>query len=82
MMPCETFAPGDVRAAVGAGYRAERLVSVGAAPVNASRHIEYGFGEVSIPLMGAQTARTNVEVGRTHSQGSNVGRLIVGANGE
>jgi iron complex outermembrane recepter protein len=56
--PVISLPSGDVRAAVGAGYRAERLVSVGAAPVNASRHIEYGFGEVSIPLMGAQMART------------------------
>src|SRR5271156_1581354 len=40
--PVISLPSGDVRVAVGGGYRAERLVSEEAAPVAASRHIEYG----------------------------------------
>jgi iron complex outermembrane recepter protein len=56
--PVISLPSGDVRAAVGGGYRTERLVSEEFDPVTASRHIEYGFSEVTLPLIGAQTART------------------------
>jgi outer membrane receptor protein involved in Fe transport len=59
--PVISLPSGDVRAAVGAGYRAERIVSEALAPVIASRHIEYGFGEVSLPLIGAQTAQRGAQ---------------------
>lgn len=52
---------GDVRAAVGAGYRSEGLVSEAVLKVTASRHVEYGFAEVALPLIGAQTARTGAQ---------------------
>jgi iron complex outermembrane receptor protein len=59
--PIISLPSGDVRAAVGAGYRAERLLAEGAAPVTSSRHIQYGFGEVSLPLIGAQTAQRGAQ---------------------
>ena len=56
---------GGVRTAVGAGYRKEQLdyegVNVVSAGVHASRHLEYGFGEAMLPLIGAQTARTGAQ---------------------
>ena len=63
--PIISIPSGDVRAAVGAGYRSERLdsasfITIGTvnetAQVAASRHLKYGFGEVTVPLIGAQTA--------------------------
>lgn len=59
--PVISLPSGDVRAAVGVGYRSERLVSEETDPVTAGRHIEYGFGEVTLPLIGAQTARTGAQ---------------------
>ena len=56
--PVISLPSGDVRAAVGAGYRTERLVSEEFNPATAGRHLEYGFGELTLPLIGAQTART------------------------
>jgi outer membrane receptor protein involved in Fe transport len=56
--PVISLPSGDVRAAIGGGYRSEGLVSEALASVTASRHIEYGFSEVTVPLIGAQTART------------------------
>jgi iron complex outermembrane receptor protein len=55
--PVISLPSGDVRAAVGGGYRSESLVSEALAPANVGRHLEYGFGEVTLPLIGAQTAR-------------------------
>jgi iron complex outermembrane receptor protein len=59
--PVISLPSGDVRAAVGGGYRTERLVSEQYDPVTASRHIEYGFSEVTLPLIGAETARTGAQ---------------------
>ena len=59
--PVISLPSGDVRAAVGGGYRAERIVSEALAPVIASRHIEYGFGEVTLPLIGAQIAQRGAQ---------------------
>jgi iron complex outermembrane recepter protein len=59
--PVISLPSGDVRAAVGGGYRAERIVSEALAPVIASRHIEYGFGEITLPLIGAQTAQRGAQ---------------------
>jgi iron complex outermembrane recepter protein len=59
--PVISLPSGDVRAAVGAGYRSERLVSEETDPVTAGRHIEYVFSEVTLPLIGAQTARTGAQ---------------------
>ena len=59
--PIFSIPSGDVRAAVGAGYRSEGLVSEAVLSVTASRHIEYGFGEVTLPIIGAQTARTGAQ---------------------
>jgi iron complex outermembrane recepter protein len=59
--PVISLPSGNVRAAVGGGYRSEGLVSEEFDPVTASRHIEYGFGEVTLPLIGAQTARTGAQ---------------------
>jgi outer membrane receptor protein involved in Fe transport len=56
--PVISLPSGDVRAAVGAGYRTERLVSEEFNPATAGRHLEYGFGELTLPLIRAQTART------------------------
>ncbi len=54
--PVLSLPSGEVRAALGGGYRTERLVSEASDSANASRHIEYGFGEVTVPLIGAETA--------------------------
>jgi len=59
--PVFSLPSGDVRAAFGGGYRTERLVSEASDSANASRHIEYGFGEVTLPLIGAQTARAGAQ---------------------
>jgi iron complex outermembrane receptor protein len=59
--PVISLPSGDVRAAVGGGYRSEGLVSEALAPANAGRHLEYGFGEVTLPLIGAQTARRGAQ---------------------
>jgi outer membrane receptor protein involved in Fe transport len=59
--PVISIPSGDVRAAVGGGYRTERLVSEEFDPVTASRHLEYGFAEVTLPLIGAQAARTSAQ---------------------
>jgi iron complex outermembrane receptor protein len=59
--PVVSLPSGDVRAAIGAGYRSERLVSEGDVSVTADRHLEYGFGEVTLPLIGAQTARAGAQ---------------------
>ena len=65
--PIVSLPSGDVRAAVGAGYRSEGLVSANlitigtvneTGPVTGSRHLKYGFGELTLPLIGAQSART------------------------
>jgi iron complex outermembrane receptor protein len=59
--PIFSMPSGDVRAAVGAGYRSEGLVSEAVLAVTASRHLEYGFGEVTLPLIGDQTARKGAQ---------------------
>ena len=59
--PIFSIPSGDVRAAVGAGYRSEGLVSEAINSVTASRHLDYGFAEVTLPLIGAQTARTGAQ---------------------
>jgi iron complex outermembrane recepter protein len=52
---------GDVRAAVGVGYRAERLDSEELDLAKASRHLNYGLVELELPLIGAPTARAGVQ---------------------
>ena len=59
--PVISLPSGDVRAAVGAGYRTERLVSEEFDPVTASRHIEYGFSELTLPLIGPKAARKGAQ---------------------
>ena len=59
--PVISLPSGDVRAAVGGGYRSERLVSEALAPATAGRHLGYGFGEVTLPLIGAQTTRRGAQ---------------------
>ena len=63
--PVISLPSGDIRAAVGAGYRTEQLdyegVNVASCCIHPSRHLEYGFGEVTLPLIGAQTARTGAQ---------------------
>jgi iron complex outermembrane receptor protein len=59
--PIFSMPSGDVRTAVGAGYRSEGLVSEAVLAVTASRHLEYGFGEVTLPLIGDQTARKGAQ---------------------
>src|SRR5271165_570309 len=48
--PVFSIPSGNIRAAVGAGYRSEGLVSEAVLSVTASRHIEYGFAEVTLPI--------------------------------
>ncbi len=63
--PVISLPSGGVRTAVGAGYRTEQLdyggVNIVSAGVHPRRHLEYGYGEVTLPLIGAQTARTGAQ---------------------
>jgi iron complex outermembrane recepter protein len=60
--PVISIPSGDVRAAIGAGYRSEGLDSLGdVLRVTADRRIKYGLVDVTIPLIGAQTARKGAQ---------------------
>jgi iron complex outermembrane recepter protein len=51
---------GEIRAALGGGYRRETLDMEGFVTVSAARHIGYGYGELTVPIVGGQTARTGL----------------------
>jgi outer membrane receptor protein involved in Fe transport len=57
--PLARLPAGDIRAAIGGGYRHESLDSIltVVAPVSAARHISYGYGELTVPLLGNEIAR-------------------------
>jgi outer membrane receptor protein involved in Fe transport len=59
--PLAQLSSGDVRAAIGGGYRRESLDSTSFDPASATRHISYGYGELTVPLVGKQTARTGLQ---------------------
>jgi len=59
--PLAQLRSGDIRAAIGGGYRREALDSTGAVQMSASRHISYGYGELTVPLLGKDTAFTGVQ---------------------
>jgi outer membrane receptor protein involved in Fe transport len=60
--PLARLPAGDIRAAIGGGYRHESLDSILTviAPVSAARHISYGYGELTVPLLGKEIARAGV----------------------
>jgi len=58
--PVAQLPAGALRAAIGAGYRRETLESESFDPVSAARHIRYGYGELTIPLIGNENARAGV----------------------
>ena len=54
--PLVQLPSGEIRAAIGGGYRRESLDSTSFAPASANRHINYGYGELTVPLIGKETA--------------------------
>jgi outer membrane receptor protein involved in Fe transport len=54
--PVAQLPAGEVRAAIGGGYRHESLDSAGSAATSAARHVSYGYGELTVPLLGKETA--------------------------
>ena len=52
--PLVQLRSGDIRAAIGGGYRREALDSTGVTPTSASRHVGYGYGELTVPLIGKE----------------------------
>jgi outer membrane receptor protein involved in Fe transport len=58
--PLAQLPSGEIRAALGGGYRRESLDSTSFDPASAARHIGYGYGELTVPLVGKQTAATGV----------------------
>jgi iron complex outermembrane recepter protein len=53
--PLAQLPTGDIRAAVGGGYRHESLDSTSFNPASAARHVSYGYGELTVPLLGKPT---------------------------
>jgi len=52
---------GDLRAAIGGGYRAESLnADLGGAPRNGTRTVSYAFAESSLPLVAPSDQRTGL----------------------
>jgi outer membrane receptor protein involved in Fe transport len=58
--PLAHLSSGEIRAAIGGGYRHESLVSEGFNVADAARHISYGYGELTVPVLGKETARAGV----------------------
>jgi len=52
---------GEIRAAIGGGYRRESFDYTGFATVSASRHISYGYGELTVPFVGKERAFAGVQ---------------------
>ncbi|MBV9726645.1 MAG: TonB-dependent receptor [Gammaproteobacteria bacterium] len=61
--PVARLPAGDIRAAIGGGYRHESLDAIITviAPVSAARHISYGYGELTVPLLGNEAAAARVQ---------------------
>jgi iron complex outermembrane receptor protein len=59
--PLAQLRSGDIRAAIGGGYRHESLDSASLVLVSAARHTSYGYGELIVPLIGKQTAHVGVQ---------------------
>jgi iron complex outermembrane receptor protein len=59
--PLAQLPTGEIRAAIGGGYRHESLDSVSFDPATAARHIRYGYGELTVPLVGKETARSGLQ---------------------
>jgi iron complex outermembrane receptor protein len=59
--PLTQIHSGEVRAAIGVGYRHESLDSISFDPAKASRHIGYGYGELTVPLVGKETAHAGAQ---------------------
>lgn len=59
--PLVRLPAGDIRAAIGGGYRRESIDSTSFAPVNAARHVSYGYVELNAPLFGKETALAGVQ---------------------
>jgi len=59
--PVAQLPAGEIRAAIGGGYRHEALDSEGVEATTAARHVSYGYGELTVPLLGTQTALGGVQ---------------------
>ena len=59
--PLAQLRAGEIRAAIGGGYRHESLDSEGIEATSAARHVSYGYGELTVPLFGNKTARAGMQ---------------------
>jgi iron complex outermembrane receptor protein len=64
--PIVALPSGELRAAIGGGYRQEKLVddyksTYGSTSENAQRHLQYMYGELTVPLVGKETGWPGVE---------------------
>jgi iron complex outermembrane receptor protein len=59
--PLAQLPSGDIRTAIGGGYRRESLDSTAFTPASATRHVSYGYGELTVPVIGKQRARPGLE---------------------
>ena len=59
--PVAQLPAGEMQAAIGGGYRHESLDSEGAQATSAARHVSYGYGELTVPLLGQQTALVGLQ---------------------
>jgi outer membrane receptor protein involved in Fe transport len=59
--PLAQLPAGEIRAAIGGGYRHESLDSEGTDATSAARHVSYGYGELTVPLVGKETARAYMQ---------------------
>jgi outer membrane receptor protein involved in Fe transport len=59
--PLMRLPAGEIRAAIGGGYRHESLDSTGIDATSGARHIGYGYGELTVPLFGGENARAGLQ---------------------
>jgi iron complex outermembrane recepter protein len=59
--PLVELPSGELRAALGSGYRRETLDVEGIVSTSSARHLRYSYGELAVPLVGKETARSGVQ---------------------
>lgn len=59
--PVAQLPAGEIRAAVGGGYRRESLDSTGVDATTGTRHVSYGYGELTLPLLGNKMPQSGLQ---------------------
>jgi iron complex outermembrane receptor protein len=52
---------GELRAAIGAGFRHDSLESISFSAASGARDISYGYGELTVPILGKEIARVGAQ---------------------